>query len=87
MADEETGTIAKADMAEVNRRGLGFIASGSPFTLEDAARIAKAQNLSDTPEGDYTVWITNPVTRAVLLKVHAELSVEWGKAMAEALTA
>ena len=82
----ENGTIAKADMAEVNRRGLGFIASGSPFTLEDACRVAKAQNIADIPEGDYTVWITNPETRAVLLRVHAELSVEWGKAMAEALT-
>ena len=87
MADEQTGTIAKADMAEVNRRGLGFIASGSPFTLEDACRVAKAQNIADIPEGDYTAWITNPLTRAVLLRVHAELSVEWGKAMAEALTA
>lgn len=81
----EDGTIAKADMAEVNRRGLGFIASGSPFTLEDAARVAKAQSLPDIPEGDYTVWLTNPETRAVLLKVHAELSVEWAQAMADAL--
>lgn len=84
---EDTGTTSKTDLAEVNRRGLGFIASGSPFTLEDAARVAKAMNLPDIPEGDYTVWLTNETTRGVLLRVHAQLSVEWARAMAEALAA
>lgn len=69
----------------INRRGAGVIASGSPFTLDHALTVAVSRNLLPGEGSEAWHFLANPEHRAILLAVHAELSLEWANAVISAM--